>query len=55
MKFNLLLEKYHFIKTFKTPITYEETPIDEVASLLMVDSRLKEVERLCMELNNNAK
>ena len=48
-----MLEKYKFIKTFNTPITYEETYIDEVEMLLAINERINEAESMCMELNQN--
>jgi hypothetical protein len=42
------------MKTFGTTKPYEEFGCDEIESLLLIHNKIKEVERLCMEMNSNA-
>ncbi|QDP57901.1 MAG: hypothetical protein Unbinned1693contig1002_45 [Prokaryotic dsDNA virus sp.] len=51
MRFNVLLEKYTFLKTFGNSMKYEDYPMDEINALLYLDSTIKEVEVRCQEMN----
>jgi len=41
-----------FIKAFNTPLKYEDMELEELNALMLIDTRIKEVESICMDLNN---
>ena len=51
IKFNIMFEKYNFLKTFKSNKDYDDFYPEEISTLLTIHSRINEVQSKCMELN----
>ena len=50
-----MLQKYLFIKNFSVSLDYDKLPVDEIDTLMLINSRYNEVENECVELSKTKK